>query len=652
MSAPDSPHTGGRESRSGNEDRSEFELDSRSYRSVFETMHEGVQILDSSWRYVYLNPAAETHARQPVSDLIGRTIFEQYPGFEDTDIFQVMKRCQEQRVSSGIENRFEYPDGKEAWFDLRINPVPEGIMVLSIDITDRKRVELDLRHSKESLGTMLECISHAVIATDTHGYVRRMNEAAEELVARTLFEAEGMRLRDLIRLKNGKSGEDLGFRTDTMVSGDFRIGISDNTVLVRHDGERIPVSGTGAAIRDDDDTLIGSVLVLRNVKEEVELLAMFQHAQKMEAVGQLAGGIAHDYNNMLTIILGYCEMLFQSLDKDSPIRKQVDNIHKAGSRAAQLTRKLLTFSRKQITDVEAFNPNDVLDNVRPLIRGVISEDIDIEIISAEDVQRILFDPSQLEQILINMVINARDAMPEGGRLTIKTANVDLDEAYAKAHPDVKAGAFVMLAVSDSGIGMSAETRSRVFEPFFTTKEKGKGTGLGLPMVYGLVKQAGGHIWVYSELGLGTTFKIYFPVAPAGEVSGREEDGRPELRYTGHETILLVEDDQDVRQLVKSSLEAEGFEVLEAHGGLQALERCAAHDGPIHVLLSDVVMPGMSGPDLGRAIRQQRSGIRMLFMSGYLGENVVRQDLLKQGDAFIEKPFSPQALISTIRELLD
>jgi signal transduction histidine kinase len=374
-------------------------------------------------------------------------------------------------------------------------------------------------------------------------------------------------------------------------------------------------------------------------------------SQKLEAVGRLAGGIAHDFNNLLTAIMGHSELALRQPTNSDRLQRNLTEIKKASERAASLTRQLLAFSRKQVLQPRVFALNSVVVDLERMLQRMIGEDIAFRTSLQPSLGNVKADPGQIEQVIMNLVVNARDAMPDGGHLTIETANVYLDETYAHQHIAIAPGNYVMLAVSDTGVGMDAETSQRAFEPFFTTKETGKGTGLGLSMVYGIVKQSGGNIWVYSEVGNGTTFKIYLPRVDETAQPFRDSNAGDPVRR-GFETILLVEDSDTVRKLAKEVLEDHGYHVLEAEDGRAALKISRNYPKLIHLLLTDVVMPEMSGRSLAEELLPLNPRMRLLYMSGYAQDAIVHHGVLEEGTSFLQKPFSPDALALKVREVLE
>ncbi len=425
----------------------------------------------------------------------------------------------------------------------------------------------------------------------------------------------------------------------------------EDEVLWSRDGTAIPVVCVSAPLYDAAGAVIGAVVSFTDMTERRRLEEQLRQAQKMEAIGRLAGGVAHDFNNLLTAILGYSNLLMKKLGPDAPVQREVLEIKKAGERAASLTQQLLAFGRKQVLDARVLDLNTVMTGMQRLLRRLIGEHIDLLTVPAPALGRVKVDPSQIEQVMLNLVLNARDAMPEGGRLTIETANVELDEAYCRTRPEVKPGAYVLLAVSDNGRGMDAATLARCFEPFFTTKPLAQGTGLGLATVYGIVKQSGGSISAYSELGQGTTVKVYLP-----RVEYALSPSAPTVRRVTPrpctETLLLVEDDEAVRTFASTVLAGQGYTVLEALNGEEAVQVSERHAGPLHLLLTDVIMSGINGRVLAERLTAARPDLIVLYVSGYAENAIVHHGVLDPGTAFLHKPFTADALAGKVRDVLD
>jgi two-component system, cell cycle sensor histidine kinase and response regulator CckA len=402
---------------------------------------------------------------------------------------------------------------------------------------------------------------------------------------------------------------------------------------------------------DPEDPSKGHIVAVMDMTERKELEQRVIHSQKMEAIGRLAGGVAHDFNNLLTTILGYADLLMTKMVSEDPMRRYVGEIRKAAELAAIFTRKLLAFSRKELLQPTVLDVNAVLDDTRLMLERLIGENILLDLQLTPELGHIKADQAQIEQIIINLLVNARDAMPEGGRITIETANTILDQDYAGTHLTVRPGPHVMLAVSDTGRGMDAATRARIFEPFFTTKEKGKGTGLGLATIYGIVKHCGGSLWVYSEEGRGSTFKVYFPMVDE-EIAARDQGPQSGVAAQGTETVLLAEDETGVRDLAREVLQDHGYTVLEAADGVQALRVAEEYQGHIDLLITDVVMPNMSGRELADRLSAQRPAMKVLYISGYTGNVMVRRRILAPGMELLQKPFTPPVFAAKIREVLE
>jgi hypothetical protein len=409
---------------------------------------------------------------------------------------------------------------------------------------------------------------------------------------------------------------------------------------------------TATPLHNSGSAVLGCVEVLRDISERKRVEEQLRQSQKMEAVGQLAGGMAHDFNNLLMAIIGYSDLGLARLREGDHLRKYVQEIKKAGERAASLTRQLLAFSRRQVLVPQVLDLNSVVSNLQKMLRRLIGEDIDLLTVPGPSLGRVKADPGQMEQVIINLAVNARDAMPQGGKLTIETGNVELDESYTCSHLDVTPGRYAMLVASDSGCGMDAETLSHIFEPFYTTKEEGKGTGLGLATVYGIVKQSGGHISVASDPGKGTTFRIYLPLVEEGIELVRPGPAAGKSSR-GTETVLLVEDDLTARDVVREVLQSRGYTVLEATGSNEALEIGERQvSRPIHLMLADVVMPEMSGPRLADRLACLHPKMKVLYMSGYTDAAVARHVKLTRDIPYLQKPFAAEVLARKVRELLD
>ena len=509
------------------------------------------------------------------------------------------------------------------------------------DITERKLAE----ESRQLQSAALNASAIPMVITDCAGTIAWVNAAFTECTGYSAAEAVGKNPRDLLR-----SGvHDQAFYKkiwETILAGSVWRGEMTNR---RKDGSLYPEMQTITPVRDTHGEISHFIAVKRDLTKDKQLQAQFLQAQKMESVGRLAGGIAHDFNNLLSVILGWTEVVMSDLPESHPVQSSLEEVLKASQGAAVLTRQLLAFSRQQLVEPTVFN--DLVVAIDKMFRRLIGEDIELVTRTDPELGTVRMDRGQLEQVLMNLVVNARDAMPEGGKLRIETANVVLDSEYPRTHSDIAPGEYVMLAVSDSGTGMSEEVKTRIFEPFFTTKERGKGSGLGLATCYGIVKQAGGHIAVYSEEGNGTTFKVY--LLRRGELAESALRGPRKTPTHGVESILLVEDEPAVRRVTAHMLEAQGYRVVSVATAEEALRVIEDGREPLHLLLTDVVLAkGMSGRELAERVRALRPTLKVLFATGYTSDAIILHDLLEQGVTLIQKPFTSELLGHKVREVLD
>jgi PAS domain S-box-containing protein len=510
---------------------------------------------------------------------------------------------------------------------------------------ERRRSEDSLRESNEKLQSLIHASPLAIVAIDRRRQVLMWNPAAERIFGWTAAEALGQ----AVPFVDPDDADDFNAMLADEFDGRSRSGVEARRL--RKDGKLVDVGLWSAPLRDARGEIVAAMGMHADRTEHKRLEEQYRQAQKMEAIGRLAGGVAHDFNNMLTIILGYADVLRGELSQHDPMAEPVGAIEEAARRAAALTRQLLAFSRKQVLHPTLIELAKVVSGMESMLKRLLGEDISLLVKLQPDVAPVRADVAQIEQVIMNLAINARDAMPDGGQLTIETCNAAIDRDYAATQPGMRAGDYAVLAVSDTGHGMDADTKAHVFEPFFTTKEPGKGTGLGLATIYGIVQQSGGFVTVYSEVGLGATFRVYLPRAM--EASPLAETGEPTARIEGgSETILLVEDENDVRRLASSMLRRQGYTVLEAASGGEALQLCERHAGPIDLVVTDVVMPQMNGRQMIDRLRIVRPLVKVLFMSGYTDDAIIRHGAVDQGQPFLQKPFTTKALASMVRQILD
>jgi two-component system cell cycle sensor histidine kinase/response regulator CckA len=522
--------------------------------------------------------------------------------------------------------------------------------LLLIELAEQEQASLS--NNEERYRDYFENAKDAIYVHDLEGRYTMVNKAAEALVGYTREEILKMSVFDVVPQS---SANQIQARLNKKLA-DHAPTIYE-VEAIRKDGTRVPVEVSSRLIWENGVPVAvqGSARDITERKRAEEALRasqlQLQQSQKLEAVGQLAGGVAHDFNNLLTAIIGYTDLSLRRANLEDPIRHNLEETKKAAERAGSLIRQLLAFSRKQILEPKVLDLNAVVKDMHKMLTRLIGENIDLATKQASDLGMVKADPSQVEQIIMNLVVNARDAMPHGGKVTVETANITLDDQDALKHVAVKAGEYVMLAVSDTGTGIDEETQARIFEPFFTTKEVGRGTGLGLSTVYGIVKQSGGNIWVYSEPEVGTAFKVYLPRVDAA-ASVIEKLVLESAAPQGTETILLVEDEDMVRGLARKILSEAGYKVIEARSGAEALELSRGYAGPIDLLLTDVVMPAFSGKEVAERLKEFRPAVRVLFMSGYTDEAIVRHGVLDANVEFLQKPFTWVRLAKKVRDVLD
>jgi PAS domain S-box-containing protein len=572
-----------------------------------------------------------------------------------------------------FENRYRHKDGSYRWLAWTGAPNTETGLIYAVarDITEAKLAQDTLRMSRDTLEALVrkrtEKLERTIeeLRSERERYANLVDGSLLGICVhrddRPLFvnsafarmfgydsPQEVLDLGDLSKFFMPEDQERIeGYRA-SLLRGEPPPRLFE-IAGVRKDGNKIWVEKSSRVVEWENQPAFQATYI--DITEKRSLEEQLSHSQRLESVGQLAGGVAHDFNNVLSVIISYAGMLRERFESDREASEDLAQIEEAAQRAAALTRQLLAFSRRQMLKTEVVQINRVLANVEKMLARVIGEDIELRVKPSAHAGSSRADVTQLEQVLMNLAVNARDAMPKGGMLTVETANVTLDENYASHNLGVEPGEYVMLTVSDTGTGMSREVRARIFEPFFTTKEKGKGTGLGLATVYGIVKQSGGDIHVYSEEGVGTTFRIYFPRLPQ-EAENAPKAEKPPGSHSGTETILLVEDEDQVRKVARTVLEGAGYVILEARNGTMASELSRMFSGAIHLLLTDVVMPEMNGRELAEQLAVSRTGMRVLFMSGYTEDTILKRGILTGEVNFIEKPFSKKSLLSTVREALD
>ncbi|WP_020475454.1 PAS domain S-box protein [Zavarzinella formosa] len=615
--------------------------------AVAESTTEAVFVKDREGRYLLFNPAAARFVGKPVGEVLGRTddhIFEPASArsvmAKDRAIMEsgIPNTSEEELTAAGITRTYLVTKAPHR------NPAGEiiGLVGISRDVSDIKRAELELRLRDRAI----QAVSQGILITDPNQPDNPIIYVSPSCERLTGYKSEEMLGRNCRFLQ----GRDTDRETVRAIRAaiDARRPVTTELLNYRKDGTPFWNNLAIAPVMDGD-RLSHFIAVQTDVSDRRKMEDQFRQSQKMEAVGQLAGGVAHDFNNLLTIINGYSEILLDDPASDA-LRPTLLEIREAGERAAGLTAQLLAFSRKTIIEPKILDLNDVVDSIGKLLRRLIGEDIKFTTHLAARLHRIKADPGLVEQVIMNLAVNARDAMPGGGRLTIETKNTKLMAEELPNYPECLPGPYVRMAVSDTGTGMTDEVRAKIFEPFFTTKGVGKGTGLGLATVYGIIKQSGGHVAVFSEVGVGTRFELLFPAAPDAGAGQAETGPAPPTR--GVETVLLVEDEDAVRKLSATALAFQGYKVLEAARGAEAIRIADQHAGVIHLLVTDVVMPEMGGRELADTLRTKRPELRVMYISGYTNDAVVRQGVSEATDAFLQKPFTPLTLARKVRALLD
>lgn len=623
----------------------------RLFHLITENAADMIALVDAQGRRIYNSLSYQKVLGYSPAELQKSSAFEQIHPEDRGRVVAAAEEARRTGEGKPLEYRIRHKDG--TWRVLEStssvirgnNGEPDMLVIVNRDVSVRKQAEEALRLSEMSFRSVVEGAPYGIFRATVDGRFLRVNSSLGEMLG---YQAPS-------ELLDATLGECV-FRSPA----DFRrlaelLGSVDEFKDVemewkRKDDSPITVRCSGRRVKGVEENSTYFEVFVEDITERRVLERQLRMAAKMEAVGRLSGGIAHDFNNLLGVVIGYSQMLKRKIDTESPLHEYVEEIEKAGQRATSLTRQLLAFSRQQILSPKVLDLNELIADMAKMLPRLIGEDISVGTNLDPVIGRVKADQGQLEQVMMNLAVNARDAMPSGGRLSIKTANIGLDEMYARQHPGARPGKYVVLSVADSGIGMTSETLTHIFEPFFTTKEVGKGTGLGLATVYGVVKQSGGYIWVDSEPGKGSCFQIFLPRIE-GAVTPVEEPPSS-LSPRGDETILVAEDAEPLRKLARSFLEGRGFRVLTASSGEEALQVAGGFSGTIHLLLTDIVMPGMNGRVLGETLLPKRPGLKILYMSGYTDSFIAGHGVLEAGTHLLHKPFTEEVLISKVSEVLN
>ena len=620
------------------------------YRRLFETAKDGIFLLDAETGHITeANPYLVDLLGYSHDELVGKKLWEIGP-FKDIEASRSAFQELQQREYIHYEDLpLKAKGGQRVEVEFVSNVYTVGekkVIQCNIrEISQRKRAEEKLRESEERYRELFENANDIVYTHDMSGDFTSLNRMGEEISGYTREEILKMNITQIV------APEHLDRARQMVADATSWLGATTCELeIVNRNHERVMLEVSPRLVWQKRKP-VAVQGIARDITGRKQMEDQLRQAQKIEAIGKLAGGVAHDFNNILTAIIGHADLMLKEPGQGSErTLSGVQAIKNAAERAAGLTQQLLAFSRKQVLQPVILNLNAMISESMKMLRPVITEHIQLALVLDSALGSMKADPGQIEQVIVNLVVNARDAMPQGGKLTIETARVNLDDEYARQHASVRPGHYVMLAVSDTGSGMNADAQAHIFEPFFTTKGRGKGTGLGLSTVYGIVKQSGGSIWVSSEGGEGTTFKIYFPCV---DEAAKEVATRAQFAESpgGSETILVVEDEEMVRRLVCQILESKGYRVLEAANGEEGLLVCQQQPLPIHIMVTDVVMPEMNGRDLAARVASIRPAMKVLFMSGYSEDAVVSDGVLDPGLTFIQKPFTPEALAWKVREVL-
>jgi PAS domain S-box-containing protein len=621
------------------------------FRLISDNAADMIAVVDTNGNRIYNSRSYGRVLGYSEEELKHSSAFEQVHPEDREKVQRAAEDARQSGIGRALEYRIRHKDGSWRVLESTASVIrgPSGeaqkLVIVNRDITERKRAAESLRQSESGFRSMVEDAPYGIFRCRSNGKLLSANpafqrmlryQAADELLQTNLVEdvfdspSEFQKLKNLV--DDGKEFKDVAVE------------------LRRKDGSKITVRCRGRNVSDHEGLTSFDVFA-EDVTEKRILERQLQMAAKMEAIGRLSGGIAHDFNNLLGVIIGYSQLFKKKLDAQNPLREHAEEIEKAGQRAAALTRQLLAFSRQQVLKPAVLNLNDLVSDMAKMLPRLIGEDIAVSTSLATDLGRVKADPSQIEQVIMNLAVNSRDAMPSGGELRIETANKEFDQAYIRHHPGARPGRYVMLSVADSGIGIDAEVLAHIFEPFFTTKEVGKGTGLGLATVYGVVKQSEGYVWVDSALGEGASFQIFLPRVDEQQSLELPMPGLQSMTPAGSETILLVEDSEPLRKLTQSFLESNGFEVLVARNGEEAIEIEAGTARKIHLLLTDVVMPGINGRVLAERLHLKQPGMKVLYISGYTDSSIAIHGVLARGMTLLNKPYTEEELMQKVRETL-